>query len=435
MTDKYIIQGQRPLRGNVVISGAKNSVLKLMSATLLTEEGCKLYNVPNLTDVSVMGNVLQALCRTVSFGDGTLEVQAGTISTCEAPYQLVSKMRASFNVLGSLLGRYGEARVPLPGGCTIGKRGIDQHIKGLELLGAELKMSHGTIAAKGSRLKGANIALDMPSMGATENIILSAVLAEGTTVLSNAAQEPEIQDLIAFLNTMGANIEGGGTSQVIIHGVKKADLHGAEFTVMPDRIEAATFMSAVTGTSGSIIIEKMQPNHLVNVMGKLSQIGTQFERLDATTYSVGRLAENRLKASSYLTTYYPGFPTDLQAPLMPLLAIADGVSMVTENIYENRFKHVGELNRMGANIQVQNEIAVVTGVAQLSGAEVKAHDLRAGAAMVIASLMAEGHSSVYNLSHLDRGYDAFHLKLQQLGANINRLPLTSIEHQELQEVL
>jgi UDP-N-acetylglucosamine 1-carboxyvinyltransferase len=435
VTDKYIIQGQRPLNGQVTISGAKNSVLKLMSATLLTESGCKLYNVPNLTDVTVMANVLQALGRKVVQGEGTLEVLPGTISTCEAPYQLVSKMRASFNVLGSLLGRYGEARVPLPGGCTIGKRGIDQHIKGLELLGAELTMSHGTISAKSTGLKGANIALDMPSMGATENIILSAVLAEGTTVLANAAQEPEIQDLILFLNAMGANIEGAGTSQVTIHGVKKSDLHGVEFTVMPDRIEAATFMAAVTGTTGNIIIEKMQPNHLATVMGKLEKIGTQFQKLDATTYQVSRLPENRLQATSYVTTYYPGFPTDLQAPLMPLLAVAEGVSMVTENIYENRFKHVGELNRMGANIQVQNEIAVITGVSQLSGAEVKAHDLRAGAAMVIASLMAEGHSSVYNLNHLDRGYDSFHLKLQNLGANINRLPLTSIEHQELLEVL
>jgi UDP-N-acetylglucosamine 1-carboxyvinyltransferase len=432
--DKLTITGQHPLQGEVTISGAKNSVLKLMAAALLSEEAMVLRNVPQLADVEVMAQVLEALGRKVSWHTlptpqqaGVLCIAAGHVATCEAPYPLVSKMRASFNVLGALLGRYGQARVPFPGGCSIGKRGVDQHIKGLQLLGAQLAMEHGIVDAKALHLKGARITLDMPSVGATENILLASVLAEGTTVLSNAAQEPEIVDLANCLNQMGACISGAGTHEVVIEGVGRRALKGVDYTVMPDRIEAATYMAAVAAAGGQAVLHNVCLAHMAAVVAKLEDMGVVITPLNERSVTVSRDEALRLKPTSLLTTYYPGFPTDMQAPLMSLMAVADGVSMVNETIYENRFKHVGELNRMGANIQAQNEMAVVTGVPQLSGAEVQAHDLRAGAAMVVAALGAEGTSAIYNLHHLDRGYAHLECKLQALGALVERSPLNEVE--------
>jgi UDP-N-acetylglucosamine 1-carboxyvinyltransferase len=435
MLEKYSIQGGHRLEGTVRVSGAKNSVLKLMAAALLTDDEVVLTNVPALTDVTVMAEVLAALGRRVSHGVGTLTIHAGECSSTEAPYELVSKMRASFNVLGALLGRYGQASVPLPGGCSIGKRGVDQHIKGLEALGAVLEMEHGTIHAKAPRLQGCHISLDMPSVGATENILLASTLATGTTTLSNAAQEPEIADLCHFLNAMGAMIQGMGTSQLVITGVGKHQLHGTSYSVLPDRIEAATFMLAATATAGDVVIEAMNLQDIAMPADKLAAMGATITSLGGNRVRVHRDPQQRLKATSFVTSFYPSFPTDLQSPFMSLLTVAEGVSMISETIYENRFKHVGELNRMGANVQVQNDIAVVTGVERLSGASVKAYDLRAGAAMVLAALMAEGESQVFNLNHIDRGYEAFHTKLANLGASIIRMPLTEKEQAQVLGVL
>jgi UDP-N-acetylglucosamine 1-carboxyvinyltransferase len=429
MTDKLVIQGKRPLVGSVTISGAKNSVLKLMAAALLTEQQVTLTNVPNLTDVQVMASLLEKLGRTVQFdtANSTLTIMAGQATCLAAPYELVSKMRASFNVLGALLGRYGQAKVPLPGGCSIGKRGVDQHIKGLLALGATLDMEHGFVTATAIRLKGAKIVLDMPSVGATENILLAAVHAEGASIVSNVAQEPEIVDLVTCLNAMGADITGAGTGTLIINGVTPGQLHGITYEVMPDRIEAGTFIAAVAGAGGDVTLNKVRPDHLDAVLDKVQSMGVTLDLLSPTTLRVVRDAETTLKATSIHTTFYPGFPTDMQAPLMTLLTVAEGTSMVAETVYENRFRHVSELRRMGATIELKNDVAVVTGVLQLSGAQVKAHDLRAGAAMVVAGLMAEGETQLFNLSHLDRGYENLCQKLQALGAGIDRIPLAEDE--------
>jgi UDP-N-acetylglucosamine 1-carboxyvinyltransferase len=347
MTEKLIIHGQTPLRGELRISGAKNSALKLISAALMTHQAVRITNVPDLSDVSVMAEVLTRLGRKVAWQGNILDIEAGEATTVEAPYELVSKMRASFNTLGALLGRYGHARIPLPGGCSIGKRGIDQHIKGLLALGAEIDMDHGYVEAKADTLKGAKIVLDMPSMGATENIILAAALAHGSTVLSNAAQEPEIIDLANFLNAMGADVQGAGTSEVIINGVPRDSLKGITYEVMPDRIEAATYMAAIIATQGDAVLTHMRPDHLDCVIDKLQAMGGRIDIISPTSVRVRGPESGRLVAQPLMTTFYPGFPTDLQAPLMTLLVIAEGVSMVTETVYENRFRHVGELRRMG----------------------------------------------------------------------------------------
>jgi UDP-N-acetylglucosamine 1-carboxyvinyltransferase len=437
VSDKLLIDGGQPLSGEVFISGAKNSVLKLMAAALLSPHPLHLSNVPNLSDVAVMSQVLEALGRTVQRPEsGLLTIEAGEATCWKAPYELVSKMRASFNVLGALLSRYGYARVPLPGGCSIGKRGVDQHVKGFVALGAEVTMDHGFVEVKGEQLKGANIVLDMPSVGATENILLASIFAEGTTILSNAAQEPEIADLANCLNAMGAEILGAGTSEITIHGVLRTAMREASYEVMPDRIEAATYMAAIVGTRGDALVHRVRPEHLSAVLSKLEGMGARLEMIAPTTMRVqGPPQGEAFKPVSLLTTFYPGFPTDLQAPLMTLLATAEGTSMVSETIYENRFMHVGELKRMGAHIEVQGDVAVITGVAKLMGAPVKAYDLRAGAALVIAALMAEGYTSLYNLYHLDRGYDQLVEKLQGLKASIRRLPLEESESKQVAEIL
>jgi UDP-N-acetylglucosamine 1-carboxyvinyltransferase len=420
LTEKLIIHGNRPLQGTVKIAGAKNAVLKMMAAALLTKEPVKLLNVPDLSDVRVMSQVLQRIGATVTSDEkGSLIIEAKDIHTTEAPYELVSKMRASFNVLGSLLGRFGEARVALPGGCSIGKRSVDLHVKGLMALGAEVEMNHGYVEAFATQLTGTDILLDTPSVGATENIMLAAVLAKGTTVLSNAAQEPEITDLAQFLNAIGAQVEGAGTNEIMIHGVTPKDMRAATYCVMPDRIEAATYIIAAAGTRGNVTIENICPPHLHSLTHKLIEMGVDIDTPSPNALQVS--CNKRLKAQNIVTQPYPGFPTDLQAPLMALLCISEGVSIVKETIYESRFKQVGELRRMGADISDEREVAVITGIDKLSGAEVIAHDLRAGAALVIAGLQAEGSTSIRELQHIDRGYENLVTKLQQLGADIDRV--------------
>jgi UDP-N-acetylglucosamine 1-carboxyvinyltransferase len=421
---KLVIQGGHPLNGTVRLSGAKNSVLKLMAAALLTPHPVTLRNVPRLADVRVMAEVVKQLgCQVMPGEDDTITLCAADINSLIAPYELVSKMRASFNVLGALLGRFGEAKVSLPGGCSIGKRGVDLHIKGLEALGAQVELNHGYVEAKATRLVGTEIVLDMPSVGATENIMLAAVFAEGQTTLSNPAQEPEIIDLANFLNTLGADIHGAGTNELVINGVSRSAMRGADYTVMPDRIEAATYLMAVVGAGGQLNIENCIPAHLQAITHKLADMGVLVDLPDPNCLRVSRPdTSKRLLSTNIITLPYPGFPTDLQAPMMSLLAVAEGTSILTESIYENRFKHIGELKRMGAQIQVESNAAIITGVPSLNGAPVKASDLRAGAALVIAGLMAQGTTEIHDLYHLDRGYEALESKFAQLGANIQRVP-------------
>ncbi|MFM7469714.1 MAG: UDP-N-acetylglucosamine 1-carboxyvinyltransferase [Vampirovibrionales bacterium] len=414
------LEAVSPLRGEVRVSGAKNSVLKLMAACLLTDEEVCLYNVPNLSDVQVMAQVVNFLGKRCELlPDGGFVVYAGKPTHHEAPYELVSQMRASFNVLGALLGRCGEARVSLPGGCSIGKRGVDLHLKGLSALGAELVLDHGYVHMKAHQLRAAHITLDFPSVGATENIMLAAVFAQGTTVISNVAQEPEIIDLVNFLNFLGADIHGAGTSEITINGVQKGTLRGGSYTVVPDRIEAVTYLLLGASRIGSeVLVKDFVPEHLDIVLTKLEDMGVQLKRVSKTSMLVS--CTQRLRPVSVLTQPYPGFPTDLQAPFMAILTVAEGTSVLSETIYENRFRQVGELERMGASIQISGNVAVVNGVSSLTGTQVEAHDLRAGAAMIVAAAIAEGETQVTQLHHLDRGYEFLEQKLQGLGMRAER---------------
>ncbi|MBY0450402.1 MAG: UDP-N-acetylglucosamine 1-carboxyvinyltransferase [Cyanobacteria bacterium] len=421
MAEKFVIHGGQPLRGDVAISGAKNSVLKLMAASLLTPAEIILNNVPSLSDVDVMKDVIAYLGCEVSQNDNTVQLRARELTSVEAPYELVSKMRASFTVLGALLGRCGEAKVSLPGGCSIGKRGVDLHVKGLEALGAEIEINHGYVSAKAKALTGAEILLDIPSVGATENIMLAAVLAKGSTVISNAAQEPEILDLANFLNTLGADVNGAGTTEIVINGVKPESLTGATYSVVPDRIEASTYLMAAVATHGDVTLHNVFATHLSPIIYKLQEVGAEITTVSPNSLRVQ--CPERPKATNIVTLPYPGFPTDLQAPMMALLTTAEGVSIIKETIYENRFKQIGELKRMGAEIQQEGNVAVVTGVEALSGAQVRASDLRAGAALVIAGLQAHGTTEILDLHHLDRGYEALVPKLNSLGADMIRVPV------------
>jgi UDP-N-acetylglucosamine 1-carboxyvinyltransferase len=393
-----------------------------MAAALLTDEAVRLTNVPHLSDVNVMSDVVRSLGREVSQEGDVLIIGAGPVTSFYAPYQLVSKMRASFNVLGALLGRYRQAKVSLPGGCSIGKRGVDLHVKGLEALGAEVTINQGYVEARADQLIGTKIALDIPSVGATENIMLASVLAEGATELLNAAQEPEIVDLANFLNALGADISGAGTPEIIINGVSRTQMHGITYCVMPDRIEAATYLAAAAGIPGSdVTVRNARPEHIDAILCKMRDMGAQITIPEPN--AIRLVAPERLKGQNVITQPYPGFPTDMQAPLMTLMSVSEGVSIITETIYENRFRQVGELQRMGASIQAEGDIVVVTGVEKLTGAQVKAHDLRAGAAMVVAGLLADGVTEIYNLHHLDRGYELIVEKLSTVGAKIQRLPV------------
>ncbi len=420
--DKLRITGGRTLHGEVEISGAKNAALPELCATLLTDEPVTLTNVPRLRDIATMRSLLDHMgVRTATHGErGGMDFHAGGPITPEAPYELVKTMRASVLVLGPLLARFGHARVSLPGGCAIGARPVDQHIKGLQAMGADIVVEHGYMVARlpvgRSRLKGARIATDMVTVTGTENFLMAAALADGETVLENAAQEPEIPDLAEMLIAMGAKIEGHGTSRIHVQGVER--LHGCRHQVVADRIEAGTFLCAVAATGGEVVLRHGRADHLEAVIDKLREAGAVIE---AGEGFIRVRSEGRLKAQSFRTTEYPGFPTDMQAQFMALNCIAQGTSTVTETIFENRFMHVSELMRLGARIQIDGKVAVVEGVERLSGATVMATDLRASASLVIAGLVADGETIVDRIYHLDRGYDQMETKLRAIGADIERI--------------
>ena len=420
--DQLSITGGKPLNGEVVISGAKNAALPELCATLLTSDAVTLQNVPRLRDVATMRKLLDNMgVKTETLGErGGMVLQAANPINPDAPYELVKTMRASVLVLGPLLARFGRARVSLPGGCAIGSRPVDQHIKGLQAMGAQIDVEHGYMVASLApglkRLKGARITTDMVTVTGTENFLMAATLAEGETVLENAAQEPEIPDLAEMLIAMGAKIEGHGTSRIRIQGVER--LHGCTHQVVADRIEAGTFLCAVAATGGDVVLRHARADHLDAVIDKLRDAGAQVE---AGEGFIRVRASGRLQAQSFRTTEYPGFPTDMQAQFMALNCISHGTSKVTETIFENRFMHVNELVRLGARIQTDGKVAVVEGVPRLSGATVMATDLRASASLVIAGLVAEGVTTVDRIYHLDRGYDQMEEKLRAIGAQIERI--------------
>ncbi|WP_044481053.1 UDP-N-acetylglucosamine 1-carboxyvinyltransferase [Paenibacillus antibioticophila] len=415
---KFIVRGGNVLAGNVKVSGAKNSVLPIIAASLLGEEGVSIIrDAPPLDDVMTINKVLKSLGADVTYDREVITVNAQTISSCEAPYEWVRKMRASFLVMGPLLTRMGYTRISLPGGCAIGTRPIDQHLKGFEAMGAEITLGQGFIEARSQgRLRGAKIYLDVASVGATENIMMAASLAEGTTVIENAAKEPEIVDLANYLNGMGAVVRGAGTGIIRIEGVDK--LHGVEHTVIPDRIEAGTFMIAAAMTKGNVFVEGAIADHLGPVIAKLEEMGVQVE---VQENGVRVIADKPLKAVDVKTLPYPGFPTDMQSQMMALLLASEGTSVVTETVFENRFMHVDQFRLMNAGIKVEGRSAIVTGGSKLSGAKVCATDLRAGAALIIAGLAANGTTEVSGTHHIDRGYVHLAEKLSGLGADIWRI--------------
>ncbi|HDQ99821.1 MAG TPA: UDP-N-acetylglucosamine 1-carboxyvinyltransferase [candidate division WOR-3 bacterium] len=416
--DRFLIHGGRPLFGSVSVASAKNAVLPILAACLLTEEECAIRNVPALEDVRTMLKLLAALGVSVQHSGRTVRLCAGGRIARSAPYDIVRRMRAGYYVLGPLLGRFGEARVSLPGGCAIGARPVDLHLKGLEALGARVEVEHGYVQARARRLAGAAMRLEGtrgPSVGATANVMMAAVLARGETVIDGAAREPEVVDLAAFLGRLGADIRGAGTPTVRVRGVRR--LGGADFRPIPDRVEAGTFAVAAALTGGRVQVRNCRPEHLAAVVDKLGEAGAEVtcERRSLTVTGRGRPRPLCLG-----TAPYPGFPTDIQAQFTALLAVADGTSVVTENIFEARFLHTMELARMGADIQVSGSVAVIRGVPRLSGAQVMASDLRASAALVLAGLVAEGETEVRRIYHLDRGYERLESKLGALGARIER---------------
>jgi len=413
---KLAIQGGNPLHGEVFISGAKNAALPIMCASLLSAEPLQLSNVPDLHDVATMRKLLQQMGVAIEVQGEQMTLHGAQVSKLEAPYDMVKTMRASVLVLGPLVARFGEARVSLPGGCAIGSRPVDLHIKGLQAMGAQISIEHGYIHAQAGRLKGARIFFDIVSVTGTENLMMAAALADGVTVLENAAREPEVVDLANCLISMGANISGAGTDMITISGVEK--LHGAEYRILPDRIESGTFLVAAAATGGSITLRNTRADILDTVLEKLSEAGAQL-RIEADTIHLEM--HGRPKSVNLRTSPYPAFPTDMQAQFMALNAIADGSAMMVETIFENRFMHVQELRRLGAQIDVEGNTALVRGVPCLEGATVMATDLRASASLVIAGLVAQGETIIDRIYHLDRGYAHIEAKLSQLGASIRRL--------------
>jgi UDP-N-acetylglucosamine 1-carboxyvinyltransferase len=418
MMNRIIVRGGRRLSGRVKIHGAKNAVLPIIAASILGMEGDSvIHDAPPLDDVIVINSVLESIGIEVEYHNETIRINAQNIRTCEASYELVRKMRASFLVMGPLLTRMGQARISLPGGCAIGTRPIDQHLKGFEAMGAEIELGQGYIEARvQGRLKGAKIYLDVASVGATENIMMAATLAEGTTTIENAAKEPEIVDLANYLNAMGATIRGAGTGLIRIDGVDK--LKGAVHTVIPDRIEAGTYMVAAAITRSDLFIEGAIADHLRPIISKLQEMGVQIEE-DENGLRV--FTDKPLRAVDVKTLPYPGFPTDMQSQMMALLLTADGTAIVTETVFENRFMHVEQLVNMNAQIKVDGRTAVISGGSRLQGAKVCATDLRAGAALILAALAADGETEVTGVHHIDRGYVDIAYKLQQLGADIQCL--------------
>jgi len=429
--DKSVLQiwGRASLKGNVKISGAKNSALAIMAGALLCPEDCRLSNVPSLVDIMRMGQILSALGVKLERNGDMLDINARHLGQSQAPYELVSQLRASFFVIGPVLARLGVARVPLPGGCAIGARPVDLHVRGLQAMGAEVHIDHGIVHAyvngNNRKLKGAKIYLDYPSVGATETLMMAATLAEGETTIENAAQEPEVADLANFCIAMGAKIRGAGTNTIIVSGVPS--LHSVEYSIIPDRIETGTFLVAGAITHSEITLSSVVPDHLTAVIAKLREIGA---KVIAEEPNCLRIVPGRLRATDIETLPYPGFPTDMQAPFMALLTQSEGDSVITETVFENRLSHVAELNRMGADIRVKGNNAIVRGVPILSGAPVVATDLRASASLVLAALAAEGKTTIQRLHHLDRGYDNIEGKLRQLGVRLQRVQEEAEESEE-----
>lgn len=413
--DKIVIQGGTRLRGEVEISGAKNSALPILAATLLGGGEHQIRNVPVLRDVATILNLLTHLGARVSQEAGVTNVRVDSITRCDAPYDLVKIMRASVLVLGPLAARHGEARVSLPGGCAIGARPIDLHLKGFQKMGADVKIEHGYVTIKASRLRGAKIYLELPTVTGTENLMMAATLADGTTVIENVAREPEIEDLARFLNQRGARIQGAGTNIITIEGVERLD--STDYTVMPDRIEASTYLVAAGITGGEVMVKGCIPLHMGALLKKLRETGLEWKEYKD---GIKMLPYRRVLAVDINTSPYPGFPTDMQAQMMSLMSVSEGLSVITETVFENRLTHVAELKRMGADIQIEKNRAVIKGVKRLSGAPVMATDLRASASLVLAGLAAEGESTVSRVYHLDRGYERLAEKFSALGARIRR---------------
>lgn len=415
--EKLVIRGGKRLIGSVKVSGAKNAAVAIIPAALLTDETCVIDNLPYIDDVIMLAEILKQMGAQVTLEPkGRITINAAGVSSCRADYDLVRRMRASYYLLGALLGRFGRAEVAFPGGCEIGARPVDQHIKGFQALGADVSIGHGLIKAYAEKLVGNEVYLDVVSVGATINIMLAAVKAEGTTTIANAAKEPHVVDVANFLNSMGANIKGAGTDTIKIKGVEK--LHGCEYTIIPDQIEAGTFMIAAAATRGDVKITGVIPKHLEAVSAKLLEMGMYVEEGDDYVRVIGT---GRPRKANIKTLPYPGFPTDLQQPMSVLLSVAEGTSIITENVWESRYRHVEELRRMGAVIKVEDRNAIIEGVEKLTGAQVEATDLRAGAALVIAGLIAEGVTEVTNVKHIDRGYERLEEKLRSLGADIERV--------------
>lgn len=416
--EKLIIKGGTPLHGSVRISSAKNAVLPIIVAALLPENPATITDVPELADVTTICSVLDSLGVKIERKGRDMVFDASDIRNTEASYELMSRMRASFLIMGPLLAKKGHAKIALPGGCMIGSRPIDLHLKAFEAMGAEIEICNGYVEARAPKgLHGAEIYLDFPSVGATENVLMAAALTEGRTVIENAAEEPEIVDLVTFLSGMGANIKGAGTNVIRVEGVKK--LTGITHTVIPDRIEAGTFMIAAAMAGGNVLVENVLADHLKPLLAKLGEAGVDVVKEDIDRVRI--ISSGKICSTDIKTLPYPGFPTDLQAQFMALMTVGNGVSRITETVFENRFMHAGELQRMGASIQIEGRTAVVAGVPFLRGAFVRATDLRAGAALTLAGLAAHGTTEVGELQYIDRGYDHLVEKLQGLGANISRV--------------
>ncbi len=417
MEQQYIIKGGKPLAGEVTISGAKNAALGILAAAIMSDETVTIENLPNVRDINVL---LQAIADIGAYVDRvdahTVKINGKSIHSLSINYEFINKIRASYYLLGALLGKYKSAQVALPGGCDIGSRPIDQHIKGFEALGAKVVIEHGMIKAQAKELIANHIYLDVVSVGATINIMMAAALAQGKTIIENPAKEPHIVDVANFLNSMGANIKGAGTDVIRIRGVEK--LHGSEYSIIPDQIEAGTFMVAAAATRGDVLIKNLIPKHMEAISAKLIEIGAQVEEFDE---AIRVSASSRPGHTRIKTQPYPGFPTDMQPQMATILAMGNGTSIVTENIFENRYKYVDELVRMGASIKVEGNVAIINGVERLSGAALSAPDLRAGAALVIAALCADGFTTIDQIKYVERGYEDFEGKLQSLGADIEKV--------------
>ncbi len=415
--DQYVIKGGNPLVGEVEIGGAKNAALAILAAAIMTDETVLIENLPDVRDINVLLEAMQQIGAQVDRIDRhTVKINGSRIGDYSVDYEYIKKIRASYYLLGALLGKYKKAEVPLPGGCNIGSRPIDQHLKGFRALGADVKIEYGSIMAEAEHLRGSHIYLDVVSVGATINIMMAASMAEGNTVLENAAKEPHVVDVANFLNSMGANIKGAGTDVIRIKGVEK--LHSTEYSIIPDQIEAGTFMFAAAATRGDVTVKNVIPKHLEATTSKLLEIGCEIEELDD---AVRVVCSKGLRSTNVKTLPYPGFPTDMQPQITATLALAKGSSIVTESIFENRFKYVDELARMGANIKVESNTAIIEGVERYTGAQVSSPDLRAGAALVIAGLAADGITIVDDIHFIERGYERFDEKLRSLGAEIEKV--------------